>query len=98
MLMITSKRKMMIALAVRGMKILMTTSQTLGTALKPTIMAQKLMILQKQQESHFNNTGIFLLPDHQDLLQLYLLHQDLPETFLGGCFPVETLLDTLPDT
>ena len=35
--------------------------------------------------------------DLPDLLQKYLPHQDLPETFLAGCLPVETLLDTLRD-
>ena len=69
MLMMTRKRKMMIALAVRGMKILMTTSQTLETALKPTIKAQILLILQEQQESVINNMRTVLLLDLQDLLQ-----------------------------
>ena len=98
MLMMTSKMKMMIALAVRKTRILTTTRQTLEAALNPTMMAHKLLILQKQQEPDFNNAGIVLLLDHQDLLQLYLLHQDLPETFLDGCLHEETLSDTLLDT
>ena len=87
----TSRMKMKIALAAGKMKILMITNQTLETTLTPTIIAQKLLILQKQQEPVINSTGIVLLLDLQDLLQQYLLHQDLPETFLGGCLPVVTL-------
>ena len=73
----------------------MTTSQTLETALK-----LKLLILQEQQEPVINSTEIVivLLLDLQDLLQPYLLRQDLHETFLGGCLPGVTLLDTLRDT
>ena len=99
MLMMTSKRKMMIALTVSSTEISIATSQTPETTPRATIIAQKLLILQEQQQQgpEVNNTRIDLPQDLPDLLQQDLLHQDHPETFLGGCLPVETLLDTLLD-
>ena len=98
MSMMTSKRKMMITIEVRKTEISMTTRKTPRTPLKPTIMTQNMPTLQEQQKSNINNAMIVLLLDLPELLQQYLLHLDLPETFLGGCLPAVTLLDTLQDT
>ena len=90
----------MIALTVSNTEISIATSQTPETTPKAITIAQKILILKEQQQQgpDVNNTRIDLHQDLPDLLQQYPLHQDLPETFLGGCLPVETLLDTLPDT